>query len=97
MKLLMAEIEARSKETDPFYVHGYKVSVYDVVDKTVIDYKTDTGLDEFDPDCTHAKFEIYFVDETGINRGIVSIGFDDNIVNSNLGDSDLLIAAGLAA
>jgi hypothetical protein len=96
MKLLMNNIESAAADQQPIYIHGYKVSVFDVSAETAKDYKDATGEEEFEPDCTHTQFDITFVDEAGIRRGLVEIGFEENTINEQPEDEDLLIAAELA-
>ncbi len=90
------EISVRAEEKEPFYVHGYKVSVFDVTEQTVKEHKEATGEDVFEADCTHTQYEICFVDECGVNRGLVQVGFENNIINEQLGQDDLMISAGFA-
>ena len=95
MKLLINEIEIAAQEVGPKHIHGYKVSVFDVSEKTASEFKAETGED-FEADCSHVKYEICFVDECGVRRALVLIGFEENVIDEGLGDEESMISAGFA-
>ncbi|NQZ55877.1 MAG: hypothetical protein HRT88_00160 [Lentisphaeraceae bacterium] len=86
----LSAIQSAAHSDKPIFIDGYKVSVFDDTSKTKKEWSEATGEDveDFEPDCSDVAYGIYFVDDAGLTRKTISIGYR-GYENAFLEDADL--------